>query len=261
MIPKPVAAVVGKELGTYYASHRRIEELFLRAGAPGGPPKGNCVEKTVAWLLNCSETPQVDDLEILGVVLRDFMEVVSPFDKSSHKREMGRARIRTMLARHGLIYHQGGSIVSATLGMPSRSLESLLRKRSVPALDIEFERAALTIERDPPISITAACAILESLCRIFIAHGGDKFHPSFRSPIFHAGKRFPVTSRADKVTFFASLLRLFLQIFRSKRTVVSIFDDPFRCSPKESGRKVPLCGIPLILIVDGCGERASKSTI
>lgn len=79
-----------------------------------------------------------------------------------------RERITRMVASYGLSYRQGGQIMGASTAAPSRDVEAMIRAHDLPGLQIEFTRALETVETDPPAAITAACSILESLCRIYI---------------------------------------------------------------------------------------------
>jgi hypothetical protein len=49
---------------------------------------------------------------------------------------------------------------------------------------------------------------------------GDIFHLNLEVPILCSGKH-PPTFRANMISFFAILLRLFFKIFRSNRTILS----------------------------------------
>jgi hypothetical protein len=98
-------------------------------------------------------------------VLEDFMEVRTENTEWLERRgQMTRA-----LANHGLSYGIGGSIIGGTTGTPSRSLDGMIQDRDLPAVGAEFDRALATLERDPPAAVTAACAIVESLCKVYIA--------------------------------------------------------------------------------------------
>jgi hypothetical protein len=172
-IPNPVAAVVGEVLGSYYYNHRRLNTLFMEKGAPGDPPDGNCSEKCVQWLKRASSGITVDALALLGGVLEEYMEVdTSGYLSSSDAQQKGRQRVHDVLARHGLSYHNGGRILGASLGAPTRSLDSILRARDLGALEVEFQRAISTVETDPAAAITAACATLEALCKVYIEDEG-----------------------------------------------------------------------------------------
>lgn len=54
------------------------------------------------------------------------------------------------------------------VGAPSSSLRRIIEERNITALDTEFQRATSSVQVDPPAAVTAACAILESLCKIYI---------------------------------------------------------------------------------------------
>src|SRR5215210_1022757 len=127
-IPNVVATIVGGELGAYYYNHRALETLFMEAGAPGDAPEGNCATKCTSWLKRASEDEAVDAHAVLGQVLEYFMDEASPrYPESVDEFEKRRTRIRKVLGRFGLTYHQGGRILGGVTGAPTRSLELLLR--------------------------------------------------------------------------------------------------------------------------------------
>jgi hypothetical protein len=64
---------------------------------------------------------------------------------------------------------RGGHIVGGATGAPSRSLDTIIQERDLPAVRAEFDRALASVEQDPPAAMTAACAIIESLCKVYIA--------------------------------------------------------------------------------------------
>jgi hypothetical protein len=172
-IPNPVAVVVGRVLGAHYYSHRELNNLFVEKGAPGDPPQANCEDKCIEWLKRSSADSTVDALSVLGGVLEEFMEVDRPrIGYSLASLEQSREEIRKILEKYGLSYHPGGRILSANAGVPTRSFESILRTRDLAALKDEFDRALTTIERDPAAAVTAACATVESLCRVYIEDEG-----------------------------------------------------------------------------------------
>lgn len=172
-IPNPIAVVVGQVLGAYYYNHRRLNNLFIEKGAPGDAPEGNCEDKCIEWLKRASGDQTVDALAVLGGVLEQLMEVDRPpLGQSVKTLEEYRQRVREVLGRFGLSYHTGGRILGATAGVPTRSLETILRARDLQALETEFDRALSTIEQDPAAAITAACATIESLCRVYIEDEG-----------------------------------------------------------------------------------------
>ena len=172
-IPHAVALVVGSILGMHYYSHRRLNVLFTECGAPGEPPEGNCQVKCTSWLKRCSDDPSVDALGVLGRVLEEFMELSTPlYPQTLETLEKERARVKDILQRSGLSYHTGGRIHGATRGLASRSLEDILRSRDLAAIQLEFERALEAVETDPSSALTAACAIIEATCSVYIEDEG-----------------------------------------------------------------------------------------
>ncbi len=166
-IPNPVAVVVGRALGAHYYSHRQLNNLFVEKGAPGDPPLENCEDKSIEWLKRASAGATVDALSVLGGVLEEFMEVDhTRSGQSLAALRESRQKVQDVLAKFGMSYHSGGRILVANSGAATRSLESVLRARDLPALEMEFERALSTIETDPAAAVTAACATIESLCRV-----------------------------------------------------------------------------------------------
>jgi hypothetical protein len=45
MIPKPVATIVGEQIGAHYYDYRELETLFWEAGAKGEPHLGIAQKK------------------------------------------------------------------------------------------------------------------------------------------------------------------------------------------------------------------------
>ena len=151
-------------LAAHYYSHRRLETIFAEAGAPGDPPIGNCRDKCSLWLKRADADASVDAFAILGGVLSDYMD----YDQPNDAMKAGRKRIEDVLRKNGLAYQEGGKIFGATVGAPSRSLNTIVRARDLQAIQVEFDRAVASVESDPPAALTAACAILESLCKVYI---------------------------------------------------------------------------------------------
>lgn len=171
VIPTPVIAVVSEELAESN-THTNLNLLFEKAGAPGNTPAGNKVAKCRAWLRLANETREVNPAEVLGAVLEEFMEVAPKWEPELGAHAKRIERVREALAKQGLAYHAGGKIVGATVGAPSRTLDSKLRERDFVSVQIEFDRALASVDSDPASSVTAACAILESLCKILIEDEG-----------------------------------------------------------------------------------------
>lgn len=148
-------------------THGSMDRLFMYAGAPGDTPTGSKPVKAVQWLRQVNVAEEVDPLAVLGQIIEAYME--ADLDDSAWGVEF-RARkekLEQALARAELQYHRGG-VVTASLGTPSRSLEELIRGRELAAVDEEFDRALRTVESNPKEAISAACNILESLCKTYI---------------------------------------------------------------------------------------------
>jgi len=165
--PRAIATVVGTVLGRYYYSHRTIETLLYECGASGEPPEGNCEEKITRWLMREAKEDASKAFTILGKVLEEFMDTDITRNLGNGKEEE-RSRLNGMLRHYGLEYREGGRMFGASAGLPSRALEDILRERNLPEVHEQFERAIATVDPDPPSAVTAACSILESLCKVYI---------------------------------------------------------------------------------------------
>ena len=177
-LPAAVCSVVGRVLGSFIYSHRRLEGLFSQAGAVGEVPEGNCVVKCQSWLRRMhNEVP--DPAAVLGKVLEEFMEVDSSFQPDGQREE--RQKIVEVLGRSGLSYHTGGFILGAASALPTKSLKQILKDCDLAGVDKEFERALANIDKDPPAAITAACSILESLFKVYIEDNEGIEMPSDQS--------------------------------------------------------------------------------
>src|SRR5690606_11392519 len=122
------------------------------------------------WLKRCNEDPSVDAFEVLGGVIEDFMEFeISEYDKEWAER---RKRVQRVLAKNSLSYLPGGIVVFAGTTPSARSLQEILSARDFAAIDKEFQRALDSVEADPPAGITAACALAEALCKVYIEDEG-----------------------------------------------------------------------------------------
>lgn len=172
-IPEPVIAVVADVLGQHYYSHRKLNTLFMEAGAPGDAPEGSCVEKCSSWLKRTNLDLTADPLRVLGGVVLQLLEtggggVTYEWDEIKQRQD----RICSILARFGLAYHEGGIVLAGGQAPPVASLNDMLRRRDLPALDLEFGRALSSLESDPPAAVTAACSLLESLFKVILDEDG-----------------------------------------------------------------------------------------
>jgi len=56
--------------------------------------------------------------------------------------------------------------------MPAKSLKEILANRNLTSVEAEFQRAMGNVEKDPASGITAACSMIESLCKVYIEDEG-----------------------------------------------------------------------------------------
>lgn len=173
-IPRPVISEIASIFNDIYR-HSDINSVFFSADAPGDAPDRNKQDKTTDWLLRCNGEG-IDSLKILGKVLEEYMERavkvdVNPFARpDSHATSFiaRRQKLHDTLGKYGLKYIQGGVVCQVGISSASQSLEQMLKAKNVPAIEIEFKRALDEIENDPPASLTAACSIVESFCKVYI---------------------------------------------------------------------------------------------
>jgi hypothetical protein len=166
--------VVAEVIGGHYYNHSKLNTLFMEAGAPGEPPEGNCVQKCLSWLKRVNDTPDVDPLKVLGGVLFQFMETGGGGSAYYYGGTLAKSqdRVRSVLGRCGLAYHESGVVLVGAAAPPVSSLSEALHQRDLPTLEIEFKRALDTLEQDPPAAVTAASSILESLFKIILEEEG-----------------------------------------------------------------------------------------
>jgi hypothetical protein len=150
--------------------HRRVlllafeAQLALpRSGRARRHSKGNCETKCAAWLRRCNDDPSVDALAVLGRVLQPFMDMPEP-DRWQHVVD-GQKRIRDSLSRSQLGYQLNGYVSLAGTSPAARTLADYLRAGDYASIDAEFDRALGQLDRDPHAAITAACSIIEAICK------------------------------------------------------------------------------------------------
>jgi hypothetical protein len=177
--PRPLAAVIGEVIGGYYFHHRTIEAIFYEAGASGEVPEGSCVTKTTEWLIREGKADTGKSLHILGKLVEELLD--GDFPRNSRDKEADKRRIYSALARYNLSYEPGGRIYGAAVTAPSRTLGEKLKELSIVEIEEEFERAHRSVNADPPAAVTAACAILEALCKTYITE--NKLEPPSKQTI------------------------------------------------------------------------------
>lgn len=178
-IPNPVIGAVAKALSERY-THAQLDVHFRISGVPGDPPPGSKLVKCQEWLMLCNQTEGVDPLAVLGKLLEDFMERLfpesAPWATSPPEFEQQwvkeREYLAKVLAHHGLAYFKGGYVRKQGESGASCNLEQILKMRDFSAVDAEFRRALDAVDSDPPAGLTAACALIESICKIFITDRG-----------------------------------------------------------------------------------------
>lgn len=169
-LPRALALVVGDVLGGYYFHHQTIEVLFHEVGARTPVPEGNCKTKVSTWLIQEGKEDLNNALSVMGKSLEEFMDT----DILRHlpDKTKDQKRIQDMMRKFGLSYSIGGRVIGASIKAPSKALREKLSEWSVSDLDVEFDRALRQVESDPPAAVTAACALVESLCKKYIAEVG-----------------------------------------------------------------------------------------
>jgi hypothetical protein len=160
--------IIGSALGSYYYSHRLIENLFVSNDAPGDPPEGNCQEKSTRWLQRISQDENCDAYRILGAVLEPFMDSDLHRNLTAEAHNQERERIHKALAKYGLSYSSGQVLGGYAGSVTIATLDKIIKEKNFKELEIEFQRALENVDKDPGAAITAACSIFESTCKIYI---------------------------------------------------------------------------------------------
>lgn len=166
-IPSSLIGIAGPVLAEAY-THSNLNSLFLTHGFPGDPPEGNKVDKCQHWMRlanrDCS-----DALSMFGGLIAEFMDADEPY-RAYRLKEI--ERLEEGFSKEGLAYRRGGQIYGVSLSGPTRSLADRLKGSSLKELEAEYQRAYATVESDPPAAVTAACSIMESLCKTILEEDG-----------------------------------------------------------------------------------------
>lgn len=157
-------------------THAELDSLFMSAGFEGEPPAGNKMHKCQDWLRRAN-SEQRDPLSLFGTLIAEYMDGefspgIYPFGHLSHTDADPRKRIIDAAAKDGLVYLRGGKFVGHDLAAPSASLSDALAECGIDAAEDEFKRAYENVLRDPAAAITAACAILETVCKTYLESKG-----------------------------------------------------------------------------------------
>jgi hypothetical protein len=167
-IPPALIGTTGPILDSHY-THAELNALFMQAGFPGDPPEGNKTQKCLSWLRRAS-TQCSDPLKQYGILIAELMDGEPTAFRLEQYAKDGDARekIRTVLSKEQLTYQRGGYIIGADLKGPSRSLGEKLKAGGLDAVDLEYQRAYNSIGSDPGAAVTAACAIVEAVCKHYL---------------------------------------------------------------------------------------------
>jgi hypothetical protein len=166
-IPPSIIGTTSPLLADAY-THAQLNALFMTAGFPGDAPQGNKIEKCRQWLRRAN-SECADPLPMFGTLIAEFMDTdPTPWTPERNNGVDPRERLKAALAKEGLSYGRGGYIHGASLSGPSRSLAERIKSDGIQAIEIEYERAYKSIESDPAAALTAACAILESVCKCYL---------------------------------------------------------------------------------------------
>lgn len=130
-----MCAVVG-EVISHTGSHKVLELLFKRAGAPGEPPNLSHLAKWKHWLQLAGDDPDVDSLKALALVLEEFMDLPPSVEAPAFPEwQAQRERVVSVLEEYGLRYYRGGRVLPndappPTISFESAKLEAAVRKPS-----------------------------------------------------------------------------------------------------------------------------------
>ncbi len=165
-VPNSVVGATSSVIAAYYYSHSALNALFMESGAPGEVPVGNCETKCSSWLKRCNDDPSVDALSVLGQVIQKFMDQ-EPSDCRPDISD-GQRRIRESLSKNQLSYQVNGYVTLSGASPAAKTLAEFLKAGDFGSIEAEFDRAVAQLERDPHAAITAACSIIEALCKTYI---------------------------------------------------------------------------------------------
>lgn len=174
----------------------------MESGAPGDVPEGNCEIKCARWLKRCNDDPSVDALSVLGQVIQKFMDQ----EPSQYQPEIaeGQKRIKVSLSKSQLNYQTNGYVTLAGASPATKALSDFLKAGDYASIEAEFDRAIAQLERDPHAAITAACSIIEALCKTYIETfrlempNKQTVIPLWRSVQMHLGLNIDPTLEEDQ---------------------------------------------------------------
>lgn len=177
-IPAPVISVLSDNMSKI-ETHAGLDNLFLHADAPGDPPDGSKPVKTQAWLRRINKESD-NPLIALGKLIECYMEIpeqenvnIFTWKPSITSEQEFQQKLKSVLERCNLTYITGGYISDGS-SAPSKSLSDLIKGRDIPSIEAEFNRALGNVNSEPREAVSAACNILESICKVYISDEGLK---------------------------------------------------------------------------------------
>jgi len=173
-IPQHLLSIVADHVSSI-ETHASLNSLFFYADAPGDAPEGSKHVKALEWLRRINKECD-DPLSILAKLIEGYMEAEisqptpSPFNKFFDVKDEPTFRevVNKALGKYGYSYVNGG-FITAGGSKPSISLQEAIHGRNMPAIEMEFNRALEHVHKEPKESVSAACNIVESVCKIYIA--------------------------------------------------------------------------------------------
>jgi hypothetical protein len=158
------------EITSSRETHATLDSLFMYAGAPGDPPPDSKHAKAMEWLRRVNKDRSVEPLKVLGQLIEGYMD--EEIDESLPEewvadRKKEKEKLVKALQKSKLQYMEGGAVIG-TLAAPSISLKQSILKRDMTVLNEAFDRATRSVDGSPKEALSAACNILESVCKIYI---------------------------------------------------------------------------------------------
>jgi len=148
-------------------SHVTLDNLFLYAEVNTEIPDVSKPAKIQQVLMSVNKN-HPEPLKVLGKILEKYLEggILYPNNKARFDDHI--EKIKQILADNSFLYIKGGTI-SGSLTTPTKSLEGIIKKLEIPAIDQEFIRALVHVDSSPREAVSAASNILESICKVYIS--------------------------------------------------------------------------------------------
>jgi len=168
-IPQPIISVCANYISSV-ETQATLDSLFAYADAPGEPPVGSKAAKALEWLRRTNKECD-EPLIILGKLLEGYMEASLSNAAWEKPAKEFVEKMHEMLGKYGFRYLTGGTVVDGQ-SITSVQLQDAIKKRNLPAVEMEFTRAFENLHSEPREAVSAACNIIESTFKIYIADEG-----------------------------------------------------------------------------------------